>query len=596
MLKICINDLHLGKHCWEGETGREYNPAIAESRFWAALEDLLDRSSCLRPEKVLFVVGNDFFSVDKMFGTTTAGIPQDESAQWQESFVHGQKLMIQAMERLRQVAPVHVLVVSGNHRSSEHSSLKLILRCQLESSNCRCLMKGTRNTLFRGVTLVANQTRLLLLTLLLSILRLHPVSAAGFTPTGSLHEARDLYTATLLPDGRVLAVAGNTYTNGHNLNSVELYDPGTGQWTTVSPLPFVTDVHTATLLQNGKVLVAGGSTISGPALKNAAIFDPKAGSWAVTDPMIRSRGAHTATLLFDGKVLVAGGSDNSTVLDSSEIYDPIKETWTSTGPLNVPRSAHNAVLLPNGKVLLVGGNGGSSGVVTNATEIYDPGTGNWTLSTPMSATRKRPAMVLLQSGKVLVAGGFPAAGGALSSSELFDPATAKWAPTGSLITGRFWPSATLLTNGLVLAAGGVSGPVTSTAELYDPATETWIPTGAMASPREFHTATLLREGKVLVAGGRTDNDLLSSAEIYTPDAVTASMLTQALVLPNGAFSFGFTNTPGARFMTYSTTDLSILFSNWTALGYATEVAPGQFQFMDIQATNRARTFYGVRSP
>lgn len=115
MLEICINDLHLGKNCWEGETGRTYNPAIAETMFWSALEDLLDRSSGLRPEKVLFVVGNDFFNVDNMFGTTTAGIPQDESARWQESFILGQKLMIQAVERLRQVAPVHVLVVPGNH-------------------------------------------------------------------------------------------------------------------------------------------------------------------------------------------------------------------------------------------------------------------------------------------------------------------------------------------------------------------------------------------------------------------------------------------------------------------------------------------------
>ena len=34
---------------------------------------------------------------------------------WQESFLCGRKLMIAAIERLRQVAPVHVLVVPGNH-------------------------------------------------------------------------------------------------------------------------------------------------------------------------------------------------------------------------------------------------------------------------------------------------------------------------------------------------------------------------------------------------------------------------------------------------------------------------------------------------
>jgi hypothetical protein len=115
MLEISINDLHLGKHCWEGETGRAYSPKIAEAMFRSALEGLLCRASGCRPEKVLFVAGNDFFNVDNMYGTTTAGILLDESARWQESFLLGQKLMVQAVERLRQVAPVHVLVVPGNH-------------------------------------------------------------------------------------------------------------------------------------------------------------------------------------------------------------------------------------------------------------------------------------------------------------------------------------------------------------------------------------------------------------------------------------------------------------------------------------------------
>lgn len=115
MLEICINDLHLGKHCWEGETGRAYNPEIAESMFWSALEDLLDRASAYRPEKILFVAGNDFFNVDNMHGTTTAGTLQNESSRWQQSFLAGQKLMIHAIDRMRQVAPVQVLVVPGNH-------------------------------------------------------------------------------------------------------------------------------------------------------------------------------------------------------------------------------------------------------------------------------------------------------------------------------------------------------------------------------------------------------------------------------------------------------------------------------------------------
>jgi len=117
MLEISIMDLHIGKYCWAAETGRAYDPEIAEKMFWAALEDLLGKAAGCRPEKILFVVGNDFFNVDNLNKTTTAGTPQDEAMRWQESFLCGRKLMIAAIERLRQVAPVHVLIVPGNHDS-----------------------------------------------------------------------------------------------------------------------------------------------------------------------------------------------------------------------------------------------------------------------------------------------------------------------------------------------------------------------------------------------------------------------------------------------------------------------------------------------
>ncbi len=115
MLEISLMDLHLGKYAWAPETGRDYDPDITERMFWEALEDLLHKASGCRPQQVLFVVGNDFFNVDNLERTTTAGTPQDESSRWQESFLRGRKLMVAAIERLRQIAPVRVLVVPGNH-------------------------------------------------------------------------------------------------------------------------------------------------------------------------------------------------------------------------------------------------------------------------------------------------------------------------------------------------------------------------------------------------------------------------------------------------------------------------------------------------
>ena len=52
---------------------------------------------------------------------------------------------------------------------------------------------------------------------------------------------------------------------------------------------------------------------------------------------------------------------------------------------------------------------------------------------------------------------------------------------------------------------------------------------------------------------------------------------------------------GALFGVMATTNLSLSLTNWTALGGVVEIAPGQFQFTDPQATNGGR-FYRAYSP
>jgi alpha-tubulin suppressor-like RCC1 family protein len=73
------------------------------------------------------------------------------------------------------------------------------------------------------------------------------------------------------------------------------------------------------------------------------------------------------------------------------------------------------------------------------------------------------------------------------------------------------------------------------------------------------------------------------------------ILTDARELPNGSFQFAFTNSLGSTFTVLATTNVSLPLSTWTALGGATEVSPGHFQFTDPQAFNYRQRFYRVRS-
>jgi uncharacterized repeat protein (TIGR01451 family)/uncharacterized delta-60 repeat protein len=350
--------------------------------------------------------------------------------------------------------------------------------------------------------------------------QLYDPATGLWTPTGNLNQRRSMHTLTLLADGRALAVGGFGEGGGNVfvLNNAEIYDPATGSWTTVAnTMTTARCSHTATLLPDGRVLVVGGQTLfhSYVCFDSAEIYDPVSGTWTTTDSMDAARSEHRATLLPDGRVLVTGGfyfgPGYTVTLDSAELYDPSTALWSPADNMNVARCQHSATLLPNGRVLIAGG----AGLFTiGSAELYDLDANSWTQTDDLGSARRRHTATLLADGRVLVAGGQNGSS-ELSSAELYETTNGSWATTGSLATGRNDHSATLLPNGRVLAAGGWAGVALSNASLYDAAAGSWSNTGSLNSARISHTATLLPNGKVLVAAGWAGSVLLS-AELYDP--------------------------------------------------------------------------------
>jgi len=116
LLEISIFDLHIGKLAWGGETFENYDVKIARSRFMESIEKLLKGASGFNYNRILFPVGNDFFNSDTMVNTTTKGTPQDEDLRWQKTFDIGCRLLIDAINLLKQTGvPVDVVVIPGNH-------------------------------------------------------------------------------------------------------------------------------------------------------------------------------------------------------------------------------------------------------------------------------------------------------------------------------------------------------------------------------------------------------------------------------------------------------------------------------------------------
>jgi len=436
------------------------------------------------------------------------------------------------------------------------------------------------------------------LAAVLSLSVWHYVNVQTFITNTPASTARQLPSANLLPDGRVLLIGGVNSTGF--VSSAEFFNPTNATWTPANPLSTARQAHTGNFLPNGKILIAGGFNFNaGGPLDSAELYDP-AGGVTPAGTMSCRRTGHTATLLTNGMVLVAGGTydTSSHATNSVDLYNPTNGNWTPSSPMNVARTAHTATLLPDGTVLVAGGRyyiGGS--VFLSSVEIYNPATGTWNFTNSLKTARAQHAATSLPGGKVLVAGGNGSSADT-ATAETYDPATGTWKSVGSMSAARYIHTATLLLSGKVLVAGGLGAGPLANGELYDPVGENWSPTGPLNTPRYAHRAILLPSGKVLIACGvgYTSGTYLSSTELFVPPVPpTTIVLTHPTKLPNGTFLFAFTNAAGATFTALATTNLTLPRTNWTTLGAVTEVSPGSFQFSDSQAATNPQRFYSVKA-
>lgn len=150
---------------------------------------------------------------------------------------------------------------------------------------------------------------------------------AGWQPRAPMSNARNHLGAVAL-NGKIWAVGGQ---HGHDgalttQRDVEVYDPATDLWTAVAPLPPVVvdgvsygrgHISGSTFVRDGKIVVAGGEYRHMHSISDIVEYDPQTGSWQSVTPLPVTRYSGVARQLGATFVYATGATDGGELTNTT---------------------------------------------------------------------------------------------------------------------------------------------------------------------------------------------------------------------------------------------------------------------------------------
>jgi Kelch motif/Galactose oxidase, central domain len=235
----------------------------------------------------------------------------------------------------------------------------------------------------------------------------HP-GTGTWTSGAPLPTARSALGAATGPDGRIYAIGGVTGAAGTDfLDTLEIYDPATGAWSTGPSMP--TPRSGLAVCALGPLIYAIGGQNSTGALAAVEVYNPVAGAWGTAPSLPAVVFYPAASPGPDGLIYAIGGVDQSGLSQATVYgYDPSSPTpsWSTQPPLLTAQGNLAAGIGPDGRLYAVGGIAQDS-LAESTLEVFDAGSAQ---PDPHigNGTYQSPDIILLGSGGVPVPlGGAP---------------------------------------------------------------------------------------------------------------------------------------------------------------------------------------------
>ena len=265
--------------------------------------------------------------------------------------------------------------------------------------------------------------------------------------------------------GAAVGLDGRTYISGGCNGSypsfnteADVYDPATGTWTAIAPMPVGRCIGSDITGPDGRIYAIGGYGVS-----EVDAYTPATNTWAAVAPLPFT-GATAAAMGPDGRIYVAecsvdssswaycSAASNGDPAGAMWAYNFSSNTWSSVASMPGPRAYLALVTGPDGRIYAMGGVSDATGTWTNEVDAYTPSTNTWTTVSPMITARQTFRATVGADGRIYAMGGYN--GNPVAAAEAYTPATNTWTSVAPLLAGR-WDSAVVTgPDGRIYTLGG----------------------------------------------------------------------------------------------------------------------------------------------
>lgn len=303
----------------------------------------------------------------------------------------------------------------------------------------------------------------------------------------------------------------------------------TPEWTAAAAMG---DTRTQAVVvqdENGLVYVIGGvNVVSGgayaPDVSNVSSYNPATGQWVNLAPLPQAtRGAAGAYV--DGKIYVVGGANSSLGrIANTQIYDIASNTWSPGAPCPTGIWEGKAVASSNGRVYVMGGETGLSSY-SSALYIYNPVLDSWTTGASMPVGVKAGAAAY--DGSYIFYVGGETTIGTSSALYVYYPWDS-WSTLASMPRGVSSLAAAIGTDGFLYAFGGGAnhfniGAGYNSTYYFDPWAGVWGTGPDMSMSVRYLGGVSTSDGRILAFGGNNATDSFNNVESMRIMSLTASV-------------------------------------------------------------------------